>query len=85
MIDITWNAQKNIFLIYIYTHKYIYNMLIVIFSGQGRRIGGGGGVVPLPISSHYQNVTSNNFDQTIKYMYIYLSFRWHLKRIIDIT
>ncbi len=56
------------------------------YNTQGRRIRGDARDMSLPISSHYQTVPSNNFDQIIKYMYLSLSFQTHLKRhIIDIT
>ncbi len=53
---------------------------------RGVELGGDARDVSLPISSHYQTVPSNNFDQIIKYMYLLLSFQTHLKHhIIDIT
>ncbi len=46
---------------------------------------GGDAIVSLPISSDYQTVPSNNFDQTIKYMCMFLQFQTHLKgHTIDI-
>ncbi len=39
---------------------------------RGVELGGDARDVSLPVSSDYQTVPSNNFDQTIKYMYMFL-------------
>ncbi len=82
--------SRNVKLNLIILLKVLYSLSCKAWFGvlrlsRGVELGGGGGGArdtPPPISSDYQIVPSNNFNQTI--IYIYIFFLMHLKYVIPL-
>ncbi len=53
-------------------HSFIIYQIEAEVNGRGVELGEDARDVSLPTSSDYQTVPSNNFDQTIKYMCMFL-------------